>query len=982
MSGRRNASRRGVLTMMMMDPVVRADPPESANGPSAPADGHDSSAAVQEFQGDQHAHEQTARLSGESSGEELPPTPQQQPSQISPPAATAATTQHVAHPNGVDSAGHAGASGVNAVAVASSSSTGGSQALFSEETLVALYAAFLAEFHPKDFIGSKKRPCNAGDHAGRIDNPPNVQGKSVGVYDFFAAVQELGGVKEVGVSIRKIQNWNALCRRLGFEGNTAGARIKDWCYAHHVNVFFDYLLGNKDEFSSAGARSSLKRRSDGTLQEDVEADEWVMEIVTGQPKKTKAFRLPGKRQRVDAMDTTRKSLVDSLRDGPPGSSEVGVASGSLQTGHRAAPVPEGQTAGKPSDDEDSDSSSSSESSGDSSSSSGESEDELEDETAPGVMMVGHAAMGGRTKLPPGRRPQTESKRQTDQMLTAQLRHQQELHIQQTQQQLIQQQQHPPGSQPQHQSPPLQHVQQPYNLLQSQHHQPPHPVPQHPQLPHQPQQYHHLPPGRPHADTAAMMHARPPIPMHTSPPTTAGYYPHQMAAMHYSPHGHLVQPSPLHPQQYSHPHAHPQGPYVVVTTGPPPPGSHIVVTSGPGLAPHQAVAMPTPPAQPLPPYTGAATQPLHNGTAGGAPAPLPHAARPIVPPAAVLPATATPAVVSGKQAKGSSLKIVNGQSVANRPATPSDSPARLATASASASPGRSPALAKKPRPAPTEPQSAFQPHAQHVATREAGLVDDGRRLVESARALPDAGAVAVAGRKRKADDGFGDEEGHGKRMRVDGDGGFGDARQEQYVVEEGDTQQEYDRVSVVSPPRRGGNGHSALSPKLARAEAAEITWKSADGRIDRMREHMGRLRELAFANQVYLGGAGEASAGGAPTGDGVKRGAITELLHSKYDVGPGRVGPSGRVHSDYGRRQFSDARGRTTDEVLMDSTFTAPPGWSEEERERRRIDAEKLKQFDLIKEENERLAAQVEQLTRLLESEEGTGRKKGKAAGKS
>ncbi|KAJ3104682.1 hypothetical protein HDU97_008958 [Phlyctochytrium planicorne] len=166
------------------------------------------------------------------------------------------------------------------------------QQVISKPNFLALYAAFIVEYHPAVYHHpapaantpkkDKQKACVIMDHCGKFENPPSFHGKKIDPFTVFAAVREVGGVSQ-------IKAWSDVARRVGYDpkGSNIAARIKIWIEQHHIDVFFDYLLGNENSFYFGKVPRS-KLRPSGQLDE--EADSMVKSILAGGTVKPKEGR--------------------------------------------------------------------------------------------------------------------------------------------------------------------------------------------------------------------------------------------------------------------------------------------------------------------------------------------------------------------------------------------------------------------------------------------------------------------------------------------------------------------------------------------------------------------------------------------------------------------------------------------------------------------------------------------------------------------
>ncbi|KAJ3385952.1 hypothetical protein HDU84_001882 [Entophlyctis sp. JEL0112] len=117
-------------------------------------------------------------------------------------------------------------------------------------TLLPLYAAFLAAFHHQALPlvmermrDREKGPCKIQDHLARFDQPPTFEGRSFHIFDFFVLVSSLGG-------FANIKSWTDVCRRVGMNPakSNISTRMREWAEKHHIIAFFDFLLGIPNDF--------------------------------------------------------------------------------------------------------------------------------------------------------------------------------------------------------------------------------------------------------------------------------------------------------------------------------------------------------------------------------------------------------------------------------------------------------------------------------------------------------------------------------------------------------------------------------------------------------------------------------------------------------------------------------------------------------------------------------------------------------------
>ncbi|KAJ3255418.1 hypothetical protein HK104_007152, partial [Borealophlyctis nickersoniae] len=128
-----------------------------------------------------------------------------------------------------------------------------------KQNIVRLYESFLKSFH---FKNPWAKHCRLTEHFAKFDSPPKHQKRSFETYDLFLIIQSLGGVAH-------IKSWSDIARRLGFDprGTNIAARVKDWMVYHHINSFFDYVMGVPNDFYT-GVGSEVEVPVAGPPDED------------------------------------------------------------------------------------------------------------------------------------------------------------------------------------------------------------------------------------------------------------------------------------------------------------------------------------------------------------------------------------------------------------------------------------------------------------------------------------------------------------------------------------------------------------------------------------------------------------------------------------------------------------------------------------------------------------------------------------------
>ncbi|KAJ3413972.1 hypothetical protein HDV05_007261 [Chytridiales sp. JEL 0842] len=127
------------------------------------------------------------------------------------------------------------------------------------DNFLIVYAAFIDEFHPPVDCSSSKR----GDHTLRVGLPPAHGNNTFHPFDLYNEVKDAGGPEWV----KKKKMWSDMSRRMGMEtkGSNIAKRLKDWVEKHHLNAFFDFLMGIANPFFTPQLRMKpdvIKRISD------------------------------------------------------------------------------------------------------------------------------------------------------------------------------------------------------------------------------------------------------------------------------------------------------------------------------------------------------------------------------------------------------------------------------------------------------------------------------------------------------------------------------------------------------------------------------------------------------------------------------------------------------------------------------------------------------------------------------------------------
>lgn len=138
------------------------------------------------------------------------------------------------------------------------------------ENIAKLYERFIHAYH-------RTPNCRIPDHLNKFSDPPTYNKKSFSTFQLFAIVKECGGVYTLQKSSRQWtpselnapamdslpRNWTQVAICLGYDTKATNIsyRIKEWLRFHHIDAFFDYLMGISHEFFDPQHRPNGHQRS-------------------------------------------------------------------------------------------------------------------------------------------------------------------------------------------------------------------------------------------------------------------------------------------------------------------------------------------------------------------------------------------------------------------------------------------------------------------------------------------------------------------------------------------------------------------------------------------------------------------------------------------------------------------------------------------------------------------------------------------------